>query len=206
MCTRNIIAVLSLGWLVIASRAAEPPKYQAIDPKTIAAYEELGAIPFFPGKEGSTNSLPGFSIYGLQDGRFPKLPPVLVPFALKLGCRVKDADLKELKNLKNLISLDLSIAEITNAGLKEVRDFADLTTLSLAGELTDETLKELKNLRNLTSLSLRVWRVTGVGLKELKDLNNLTTLNLSDMRATDADLKQLKGIENLASLCLRHGG
>src|SRR5712691_8230358 len=46
-------------------------------------------------------------------------------------------------------------------------------------QVTDAGLKELKDLKQLTSLYLNSTKVTGAALKELKDLTQLTSLSLS---------------------------
>src|SRR5437899_2450557 len=46
---------------------------------------------------------------------------------------VTDAGLKELKDLKQLTSLDLTGTGVTGAGLKELADLKQFTSLSLAG-------------------------------------------------------------------------
>jgi internalin A len=56
---------------------------------------------------------------------------------------------------------------VTDAGLKELADLKNLTTLSLFGtQVSDAGLKELSGLKNLTTLDLDSTQVTGVA--ELK--------------------------------------
>src|SRR5947209_6639917 len=80
---------------------------------------------------------------------------------------------------KPVIAVNLAGTQVTDAGLKELKDLKQLTTLSLWGtKVTDAGLKELKDLKQLTTLNLFGTKVTGEGLKELKDLQQLTSLNL----------------------------
>ncbi|HEV3438678.1 MAG TPA: sigma-70 family RNA polymerase sigma factor, partial [Gemmata sp.] len=144
-------------------KAKEPPKYQPIDPETIAAYENLravygaidvtdsGPIWFLPGNEAAMKGVPGFNLVSLPDGMLGKLPPVQVPFGLDLyNLQLTDANLKELKEINNLTALILDGYRGT--------------------QLTDVSLKELKDLKNLTMLRICFEGVTDAGLKELKEL------------------------------------
>ena len=66
---------------------------------------------------------------------------------------VTDVGLKELRELKNLQTLVLDHGKITNAGLKELGDFASLKELGLKStRITDAGLKELRQLRSLMAL------------------------------------------------------
>ena len=121
---------------------------------------DFGRIQFLPGKEAAAKGLPGFRLVSRPDGTLPQLPSVQVPFGLDLGdTQVTDAGLKELKELKNLTLLDLGGTQVTDAGLKELKDLKNLTSLDLGGtQVTDAGLKELKDLKNLTSLDLAARR------------------------------------------------
>jgi hypothetical protein len=82
---------------------------------------------------------------------------------------VTDAGLKELKDFKNLEFLFLDGAGVTDAGLKEVKQFKSLHTLSLnSTAVTDAGLRELKDFKGLQNLYLRYTKVTEAGVKELK--------------------------------------
>jgi hypothetical protein len=68
---------------------------------------------------------------------------------------VFDADLKILKDLKSLQTLDLERTNITDAGVREIGILKNLQTLRLdATKVTDACLKDLKNLKNLETLGL----------------------------------------------------
>src|SRR5436190_11057360 len=78
---------------------------------------------------------------------------------------------------KPVIGVSFFGTQVTDAGLKELKDLTQLKELSLYGpQVTDAGLKELKDLKQLTTLDLSGTQVTDVGLKELKDLKQLTTL------------------------------
>ena len=70
---------------------------------------------------------------------------------------------------------------------------ADVITLNLAGtQVTDAGLKELKDFQSLQTLDLRGARVTDAGLKELKGLHSLQLLNLQMNKVTEAGVQELQ--------------
>jgi hypothetical protein len=107
---------------------------------------------------------------------------------------VTDADLKELKQFKQLTTLNLhDRGNVTDDGIKELAELKQLTLLDLGNtKLTDAGLKELKDLKQLTTLDLMNTQVTDAGLKVLKELKQLTTLYLRNTKVTDAGVKELK--------------
>ena len=62
----------------------------------------------------------------------------------------------------------------------------------LYAELTDAGLKELRELKNLTSLCLWNTPITDVGLGELKELKTLTLIKLTGAPVTDAGVNDLQ--------------
>jgi internalin A len=124
-----------------------------------------------------------------------------------LGPPVTDADLAEIKALKNLTTLELSSprSTITDAGLKELRPLKCLTRLELGfAHITDAGLRELRGLTNVTNLAVNHTGITKAGLKELGEHKNLTDLNLGDTGITDAALKELCVLKNLTELDVRN--
>src|SRR5262249_41556783 len=134
------------------------------------------------------------------DPKRPGKPVVGVSF---IGTEVTDAGLKELKELKSLQSLDLGGTKITDAGLRELKNLNTLQKLRLGfTQVTDTGLKELKELKSLQELDLGRTQITDAGLKELKDLNSLQYLGLYDNRVTNAGLKELRHLKSLQALSL----
>ena len=105
-----------------------------------------------------------------------------------------DAGLKELVEFKQLTTIRMWRAKkVTAAGLKEFASINNLNTLKLDEmEVTDAGLKELGRLKKLLTLSLRGSKVSAAGLKELAALKGLTTLDLSLTQVTDAGVKELQ--------------
>jgi internalin A len=104
-----------------------------------------------------------------KTGVRPANPAEVEALGLNSDTGVTDAGLKELKEFTNLQYLFLSGAGVTDAGLKELRDFKSLHTLDLSSTaVTDVGLRELKDCKGLETLYLRQTRVTDAGVKELK--------------------------------------
>jgi internalin A len=113
---------------------------------------------------------------------------------LELGqTAVSDAGLKEVLAFRNLTDLNLSGRGVTDAGLKDVGKLKSLVRLELSGtRVTDAGLKELTGLRSLTHLDLGGTKVTGDGLKNLQGLDALRRINLHDDQVSDATLRGLR--------------
>ena len=83
------------------------------------------------------------------------------------------------------VNVDLRGTEVTDADLKDLKDFKSLRMLTLRQTgVTDAGLKELKELKNLDWLDLSTTKVTDAGLSELKELKNLRVLQLSGTPVT----------------------
>ncbi len=208
MFIRILIVILCLGCMANPSQTDEPSKSKPIDPKTIAAYEKIGAqhggfavdadgsVRFTWIKEEAAHLLPGFRFLALRDGVLAKMPPIEVPFGLDLHLpRASNAHLKELKGIKNLTTLDLQFTKVTDAGLKELKDLQDLAVLDLRGtRVTDAGLKELKNLKNLKWLNLSGTSVTAAGRNELKELKSLVVVYLGNTSITAVEVQVLRDL------------
>lgn len=127
--------------------------------------------------------------------------------------------------LHQLRSLDLSLTQVTDVGMRELRGLPELTGLSLSQtKVTEAGLMELRSPklellnfnknsatvaicralgehRNLRYLSLADTDITDEALKELTPLENLETLSLDGCeKLTDAGIKELRILPNLKSL------
>jgi len=82
-----------------------------------------------------------------RDEKKPGKPIIGVKFGEK---KFKDEDLKLLKGLKSLQSLELDAAKATDVAWKELKGLTSLRKLKLIGtKVRDDHLKELANLTNL---------------------------------------------------------
>src|ERR1022692_326495 len=116
--------LLFLALAAVSLRGQETkPGGKGIDPVTVAAYENLGAIygamgtdldpAFREGREHAAQGVPGFRLRTFPQG---KLPQVAVPFGLDFtGSDVTDKGLKGLAGLTNLAALNLAVTQVTRS-------------------------------------------------------------------------------------------
>ena len=118
---------------------------------------------------------------------------------------LKEAHLPTLAKAKGLHVLDLSYAEITDAGLRHLAGLTWITHLNLAStsQIQGEGFKHLSKLAKLRDLKLDEAKITDAGLVHLGKLKSLRRLSLySCGKITDAGLKSLAGLKNLQHLDL----
>ena len=97
------------------------------------AYTKLGADHIIETDRLNNQPIHAFRMpLATSDANLKGLPRVPFPFVLILdNSDITDAGLKELKNLKNLTGLQVSYTEVSDVGLKELKDFKNLTKLQL---------------------------------------------------------------------------
>jgi hypothetical protein len=106
---------------------------------------------------------------------------------------VRDDDLQLVAIFPYLQALDLTGAEIGDAGLAYLRELAYLYRLNLnRTKLTDAGLAQLKELTKLGELNLIHTAVTDAGLVHLKELGGLDRLFLRGTCITKAGVSELK--------------
>ncbi len=115
-----------------------------------------------------------------------------------------DQGLTHIRELKELVSLELDSTQITDAGLVHLTGLANLKVLDLSEtQISGSGFGHLQGLTRLKVISLRNTPVTDAGLAPLKELKNLEVLELAHTRVTDAGLVHLKGLTRLKRLDLR---
>lgn len=160
------------------------------------------------------------------------LPPHRFTPFLRLKGDTIDAALLRLGKLKNLESLVLAGASVSDAGLAALAQFENLRALDISGldGITEQGLKHLEGLKGLQQLNLTLFGFSGLkaeslkhlaGLTELRDLcltedpgtirgglvhlvrlRQLQRLDLSDCTLGNADLKAVASLTSLRSLSL----
>lgn len=111
---------------------------------------------------------------------------------------ITDEDLIHLRELRNLVLLDVSDLPITDAGVAHLAGLSGLQMLCLsATKTTSAGLEHLANLTELRSLSLGGCAITDEGLRHLRHLGQLESLNLYGTQITDAGMHELAGLTGL---------
>ncbi len=120
------------------------------------------------------------------------------------GKDISDADLKDLVGFKNLTLLSLNGTNVTDTGIKNIAAIPALTVLSInfCPQVTSAGLKEISGLKNLTSLSVSFSKLDDAGLKEIGKLTTLKSLDIEKSQVTDAGLAELADLKKLESLNL----
>ena len=107
------------------------------------------------------------------------------------GAKIKDADLANLKGLRNLNRLHLENTPVTDAGLVQLKGLANLEYLNLYGTaVTDAGLDQLQGLTHLKNLYLWQTKTTEAGVANLK--KTLPKVDIS----TGAEFKEIVKVED----------
>ncbi len=109
------------------------------------------------------------------------------------GKELTDEGLVHLREIKNLIWLNLANTKISDAGLKHIADMKSLKRLHLEKtQIGDEGLAHIKGLSELEYLNLYGTQVSDAGLDHLKPLTKLQKLFLWESKATKEGAAKLK--------------
>lgn len=217
-----IMLIFFAGTSLLAQIAL--PTGKSVSAETIAAYKKLGFSLDSPMDITDTwlllpksmqkplqakPTFPVFSCLCPPDGMLSSpLPDAQIPFGLSfpgrlVGRMVKDEDLLFLRDLPNLIYLDMNCEKITNKGLKELATHKKLVWLDLQNNIIDdEGLKELSGLGELQYLSLTFCNTSDTGLDHIAPLAKLVRIDLGHQKITDNGLKKLAKLKNLQGLNL----
>lgn len=114
---------------------------------------------------------------------------------------ISDAGLVHLRELPQLMNLNLSGLPITDAGLAAMGDLPNLGGLYLSRtKVQGLNLGRLKSLPKLAALYLDGSQVTDRGLSRLAGASNLQLLSLNGLPLTAEGLKPLKALPRLRQL------
>lgn len=102
-----------------------------------------------------------------------------------------DCNLEDLRNLKNLKTLDISFCEY-NFDLEPISNLTKLRELNLFGNEIDD-VSQLQRLTNLTSLNLATNNISNI-----EPLRNLT--NLEELQLNGNNIRDIKPLSNMLNL------
>jgi hypothetical protein len=106
----------------------------------------------------------------------------------------KDTDEKEA-------AYHLSSQDVTDEALEPLKELGNIVWLNLRGtKITDAGLAHLSEMKSLKKLHLEKTSITDEGLKHLAGLENLEYLNLYETKVSDQGLEHLKGLAKLEKL------
>jgi len=117
---------------------------------------------------------------------------------------VTDSDLRDLAQLPNLATLNLSLTRITDHGMKELKDAPAIVDLDLqyAEQVTDEGVSAIRGWKHLRRLNLRGTKITDMTLGHLGGMPTLESLDIGFVQFTDSGLENLVLLPNLKELAI----
>jgi serine/threonine protein kinase/Leucine-rich repeat (LRR) protein len=137
-------------------------------------------------------------------GKLPEEALVVIAIDVsRIGARITDAELANLRGLSSLGRLELQRTRITDAGLAMIRTLPTVTFLDLGQtSITDAGMAELKDAKQLSTLGISVTQVGDAGLAHLAGLGDLHSLNLDHTQVTDAGMASVAKMTRLGFLNL----
>lgn len=117
---------------------------------------------------------------------------------------VTDSDLRRLKLLTNLSTLDLSLTRITDQGMQELKDLPGIVDLNLyfAEYVTDEGIAAIKDWKKLKRLNVHGTKCSDTTLEHVSGITSLESLNIGSAVITDVGLERLVNLPNLHELTM----
>ncbi|MCE9534463.1 MAG: hypothetical protein K8T89_25580, partial [Planctomycetes bacterium] len=153
-----------------------------------ATVEETG-LPITPGEKASVEKLEKAGAFVMRLAQNTNW--LRVDFTHR-GKDVKDDELILLKDIPNLIELNLGGLNVTDNNLVHLKPLANLNRLQLhKTKVTDAGLANLSGLAKLVSLNLYGTEVTDAGIQQLKGNKALKRLYVWQTKVTEAGAKQL---------------
>ncbi len=157
-----------------------------VQPKTVA--DDPG-LPISPAEKAAVEKLEKAGVFVMRLAQNTNY--LRVDFTHR-GKEVKDEELALLKDMPNLVELNLGGMNITDSSLIHVKPLTNLVRLQLhRTKISDAGLANLAGLEKLVSLNLYDTQITDAGIQQLKSCKALKRLYLGQTKATDKGAKQL---------------
>jgi Leucine-rich repeat (LRR) protein len=120
------------------------------------------------------------------------------------GSWVTDADLRRLAEYPDLTTLDLSLTHITDEGMAELKNLANVTDLNLyySEYVTDQGVAAIKNWKKLKRLNLHGTKSADTALEHIAGITSLESLDFGSTLMTDVGLERLTTLTNLKELTM----
>jgi len=130
---------------------------------------------------------------------------LLLPALSTDPVKPSDGCMPHIARLAGLRSLNLGQTDVTDKGLRYIKNLKSLEYLDIPPRLTDRGMAYIAELTTLKGLYLggvRISQVTDAGLRHLSKLTSLEELYLRGERMSDDGLAYLRALPRLEYLCL----
>ena len=120
------------------------------------------------------------------------------------GTWITDSDLRQLNQLPDLQTLDLSLTHITDQGMQEIKNLPGIVDLNLrfCEYVTDEGLAAIKGWKKLKRLNIHGTKTSDTTLEHISGITTLESLNIGSIMLTDVGLERLTVLPNLKELTM----
>ncbi len=150
--------------------------------------EETG-LPISPGEKAAVEKLEKAGVFVMRLAQNTNW--LRVDFTHR-GKDVKDDELALLKEMPNLVELNLGGMAVNDSSMTHIKPLVNLVRLQLhRTKITDAGLVNLSGLTKLVSLNLYDTAVTDAGIQQLKECKSLKKLYVWQSKVTEDGAKQL---------------
>ncbi|EFC49426.1 predicted protein [Naegleria gruberi] len=106
--------------------------------------------------------------------------------------------LKLIREMKQLTSLDIYYNQISDEGAKYISEMKQLTSLNISvNRISDEGAKFISEMKQLISLDIYNNEIGDEGAKFISEMKQLTSLNISDNEISDKGSKYISEMKQL---------
>lgn len=117
-----------------------------------------------------------------------------------------DSHLLALRDLKDIVKLNVTGTRVTGAGLSQIRGWRKLQHLSLNDQIIDDSaMIPISRMTWLEHLILHDTAVSDEGLRRLEAVKGLKTLRIHSRRITDEGFEVLKQLPELTDVAVNGG-
>ena len=156
-------------------------------PKAVVVDEP--GVPISPGEKAAVDKLEKAGVFVMRLAQNTNY--LRVDFTHR-GKDVKDDELLLLKDMPNLVELNLGGLNISDTSLAHIKPLKNLVRLQLhKTKITDRGLANLEGMAKLVSLNLYGTDVTDAGIQQLKGCKELKRLFVWQTKVTETGAKQL---------------
>jgi hypothetical protein len=177
------------AWINEGAKWPDGLVLKAEEAKEIKLTVEDTGLPITPGEKAAFEKLEKAGVFVMRLAQNTNW--LRVDFTHR-GKEVKDDELILLKDMPNLLELNLGGMNVTDANLVHIKPLTNLVRLQLhKTKVTDAGLSNLAGMTKLVSLNLYGTEVTDAGIQQLKSLPKLKKLYVWQSKVTEIGAKQL---------------